>query len=159
MPSIGADPVFGGDRPHHPLAPFLDTWERWSGGRPMPDWSGFDILELPPARLDRVAVVEVVGGDPGDFVVRLAGETVQAMNGLRVRGLRLRDLAHNSVPGDTFDHYAACVRERRPLRTRGTLVYRHRGFIGIDRLLLPFTRGGTDVAVILAAFDYADVPA
>lgn len=159
MPSIGSDPVFGGDSPREPFGPFLDAWVRWSDGRPVPDWSAVDILELPPARLDRVAVVDVVGEDPRDFVVRLAGETVQAMNGIRVRGLRLRDLSSHTVPEDAFAHYAACVRERRPLRARGTLVYRDRGFIGVDRLLLPFSRGGAAVAVILAAFEYGDVPA
>jgi hypothetical protein len=159
MPSIGSDPASGGDASQEPFGPFLDAWARWAGGRPVPDWSTVDILELPPARLDRVAVVDVVGDDPRDFVVRLAGETVQAMNGLRVRGLRLRDLSSNAVPEDAFAHYAACVLERRPLRARGTLVYRDRGFIGVDRLLLPFTRGGDAVAVILAVFEYGDVPA
>lgn len=159
LPSVGSDPAPGGGAPREPFGPFLDAWMRWAGGRPVPDWSTVDILELPPARLDRVAVVDVVGDDPRDFVVRLAGETVQAMNGIRVRGLRLRDLSRNAVPEDAFAHYAACVRERRPLRTPGTLVYRDRAFIGVDRLLLPFTRGGAAVAVILAAFEYADVPA
>lgn len=159
MLSVGSDPAPGGDTPHDPFGPFLNAWARWGSGRPVPDWSTVDILELPPARLDRVAVVDVVGDDPRDFVIRLAGETVQAMNGIRVRGLRLRDLSSNTVPGDVFDHYAACVRERRPLRAPGTLVYRDRGFIGVDRLLLPFTRGSDAVAVILAAFEYGDVPA
>lgn len=141
-----------------PFAPFVETWVRWGAGRPLPDWSSFDVLALPAARLDRVAVVDVVGDDPRDFVVRLAGETVQAMNGIRARGLRLRELASNAPPDATFDHYAACVQGRRPTRSRGTLLYRDRGYIGVDRLLLPFTRGGPHVAVVLAVFDYATPP-
>ncbi len=159
MPIIGSDPVFGGGIPHDSLGPFLDAWKRWAGGQTVPDWSSFDILELPPAQLDRVAVVDVAGRDPREFVVRLAGETVQAMNGIRLRGLRLRDLVSSGVPEDAFAHYAACVLERRPQRAVGTLRYRNRGFIGIERLLLPFTRGGSDVAVIFAAFEYGDVHA
>ena len=133
---------------------FLEAWTRWRADRAVPDWSSFDVLALPAARLDRVSIVEVAGEDAKDFRIRLAGETVQAYNGLRMRGLRLGDLVAQTPHASVFEPYAICVAERRPIRSRGSLVYRDREFIGFERLLLPFTKGGDAVALIFAVFDY-----
>jgi hypothetical protein len=136
----------------------LDAWTRWRADRAVPDWSSFDVLALPAVILDRVGVVDVVGEDARDFRIRLAGETVQAFNCLRVRGLRLGDLVAQTPHESIFEHYAICVAERRPIRSRGSLFYRDREFIGLERLLLPFTKGGDTVARIFAVFDYDRPP-
>jgi hypothetical protein len=140
------------------LDPLEDLWERWRAGRRVPARRDIDVSEIPPALVDRLALIDVVDADAGDFRIRLAGEAVREMNGVPLKGLTLRELADGGRTGVALSDYRSCALEARPVRGRGDLRYRDRGWIAFERLLLPFADGGDRVAVILAGFSYGRTP-
>lgn len=140
------------------LDPLEALWERWRAGRRMPGRRDIDAAQIPPALVDRVALIDVEDAAAGAFRIRLAGETVREMNGVPLKGLTLRELAAGGRVGVALDDYRVCALEARPVRGRGDLRYRDRGWIAFERLLLPFGDDGGRVEAILAGFAYGRRP-
>ncbi len=71
--------------------PLLRYWQDRCGGRPAPSRRDIDPLDLPPALLPHVVLIDVER-EPLDFRYRLSGTVADTIHGQSLKGLRILDL-------------------------------------------------------------------
>lgn len=115
-------------------------WQSRRGGRVLPAWRAFDVLELAPW-LGWLHLVEVLPGH--DYRWAVYGSSVASIYNREWNGRRFSDVAHAN-PASLFAWYDACVAERRPLLHRHDIDNEGRP-VRWSRLFLPL---GDDGAVV-----------
>lgn len=136
------------------LTPLLKLWESWRGDTVLPNRKCIDPVEIPATLMPCVALIDVIDAHSFNFRIRLAGDAIRRVHDFPLRGRTFKELERPDRLSITFADYLRCVVDAKPIKGRGTLVYRNRDLVQFDRLLLPFVNDGMQVVVILASFDY-----
>lgn len=138
-----------GDPAYPDLVALLGYWDSKRGGRFAPPRSAIDPTEIVSA-LPRVKLVDVLRGPDGalDFRFRLAGTEIGSILGTELTRLRPLDLQPPQFGALVHEHYAQCVRERRPLLHRVDIdsVRRVHSYA---RLLLPLSSDGETIDMLM----------
>ena len=139
---VSAEERTAGDPAYPDLAAILDYWNQKRGARFAPPRSAIDPGDFPDA-LPRVKLVDVLRGADGalDFRFRLAGTWIGNVLGTELTRLRPLDLQPPQFGAMVHEHYAQCVRERRPLLHK-VEIDSVRRIHSYARLLLPLSSDG-----------------
>jgi len=138
-----------GDPAYPDLAAILRYWNKKRGERFAPPRSAIDPADFIDA-LPRVKLVDVqrsAGGDL-DFRFRLAGTHIGNILGTELTRLRPLDLQPPQFGTMVHEHYAQCVRERRPLLHKVGIDSVHR-IHNYARLLLPLSSDGEQIDMLM----------
>jgi len=133
-----------------------DYWQSKVGDRPIPDRADIDPLEMVPW-LPHLLLVEI-GADRRDVRFRLIGTWVVDRVGRDDTGMTVADLGLTEGRRQIRDSYLEAARLARPSRRGGEFhdrsgVQKH---LRAERVLLPLTDGGPEVAMILCAIYFID---
>jgi len=138
-----------GDPAYPDLVAMLSYWNAKRGTRFAPPRSAIDPAEFITV-LPRVKLVDVLRGPEGalDFRFRLAGTEIGNILGTELTRLRPLDLQPPQFGSMVQDHYAQCVRERRPLLHKVEInsVQRIHAYA---RLLLPLSSDSQAVDMLM----------
>ena len=146
---VSAEQRSPGDPAYPDLAKMLEYWNRKRGERFAPPRSAIDPSDFMDA-LPRVKLVDVERAANGalDFRFRLAGTWIGNVLGAELTHLRPRDLQPPQFGSMVHDHYAQCVRERRPLLHK-VEIDSVRRIHNYARLLLPLSSDGEQVDMLM----------
>jgi hypothetical protein len=138
-----------GDTAYPDLAAILHYWNQKRGERLAPPRSAIDPSDLLEA-LPRVKLVDVLRGAGGelDFRFRLAGTWIGNILGTELTRLRPLDLQPPQFGTMVHQHYAQCVRERRPLLHK-VEIDSVRRIHNYARLLLPLSSDGEQIDMLM----------
>jgi hypothetical protein len=133
------------------LATLVLYWREHAESGGIPDRAAFG-----PDALHRLGLIanvvlfDVIDGG-ARFRVRLVASGLTAMSGRDNTGRFLDEL----YPAETYEPIAEsmrwALRERRPLRTRGTFALVGKEFIAYEAFTAPLTNGGADATMIITA--------
>lgn len=146
---VTAEECTVGDPAYPDLAAILNYWNTKRGERFAPPRSAIDPSDFIDA-LPRVKLVDVQRGLNGeiDFRFRLAGTWIGNVLGTELTRLRPRDLQPPQFGSLVHDHYAQCVRERRPLLHK-VEIDSVRRIHSYARLLLPLSSDGEQIDMLM----------
>jgi len=138
-----------GDPAYPDLAVILRYWNNKRGERFAPPRSAIDPSDFIDA-LPRVKLVDVLRGsnDELDFRFRLAGTWIGNILGTELTHLRPLDLQPPQFGTMVHEHYAQCVRERRPLLHK-VEIDSVRRIHNYARLLLPLSSDGAQIDMLM----------
>jgi hypothetical protein len=138
-----------GDPAYPDLAAILSYWNAKRGQRLAPARSAIDPSDFIDA-LPRVKLVDVLRAPDGklDFRFRLAGTAIGNTLGTELTRLRPLDLQPPQFGTMVHEHYAQCVRERRPLLHK-VKIDSVRRVHSYARLLLPLSSDGEQVDMLM----------
>ena len=138
-----------GDPAYPDLIAMLRYWNQKRGDRFAPPRSAIEPGDFTNA-LPRVKLVDVLRGPNGeiDFRFRLAGTAIGSILGTELTRLRPLDLQPPQFGTMVHDHYAQCVRERRPLLHKVEIDSARR-IHNYARLLLPLSSDGEQIDMLL----------
>jgi len=95
------------------LAKFLAHWVSIAGDQPLPSRADLDPVDVPDL-LPFVFLVEVLPGQPVDFVYRLIGSDIVANTARSHVGRRLSEIAHEGTQGRLIEAYRQTLASRTP---------------------------------------------
>jgi hypothetical protein len=127
----------------------VEYWRAKAAGRPMPDRRDINPAEIPDL-LPWIVLWDVV---PGGYRIRLAGTAICEAHGRELKGVDFAAL-HGSGTETIKPEYDYVVRERQPHYAERTMWWNHRHYRAYLRVLLPFTNGGDDCALIMNVAAY-----
>ena len=138
-----------GDPDYPDLVGLLSYWNRKRGEKFAPSRSAIDPGEIVSV-LPRVKLVDVLHASDGklDFRFRLAGTAIGNILGTELTRLRPLDLQPPQFGTLVQEHYAQCVRERRPLLHKVEIDSLRR-IHSYARLLLPLSSDGKTVDMLM----------
>ena len=128
----------------------IEYWHGKAAGRAMPDRGDLNPIEIPDL-LPWIALWDVI---PGGYCMRLAGTAICEAHGCELRGVDF-DALHGDGAATIKPEYDYVVREKLPHYAERTMWWNHRSYRTYRRVLLPFTNGGTDCALIMNVASYA----
>jgi hypothetical protein len=146
---VTAKECAAGDPAYPDLAKILGYWSRKRGDRFAPPRSAIDPSDFIDA-LPRVKLVDVQRDAKGDldFRFRLAGTWIGNVLGTELTRLRPLDLQPPQFGTMVHEHYAQCVRERRPLLHK-VEIDSVRRIHNYARLLLPLSSDGEQIDMLM----------
>jgi hypothetical protein len=146
---VTAAECLAGDPAYPDLAAILHYWNKKRGDRFAPPRSAIDPSDFIDA-LPRVKLVDVMRGpnDELDFRFRLAGTWIGSILGTELTRLRPLDLQPPQFGTMVHEHYAQCVRERRPLLHK-VEIDSVRRIHSYARLLLPLSSDGAQIDMLM----------
>jgi hypothetical protein len=146
---VSAEECAPGDPAYPDLAAILNYWNKKRGERIAPPRSAIDPSDFIEA-LPRVKLVDVQRGLNGeiDFRFRLAGTWIGNVLGTELTRLRPLDLQPPQFGALVHEHYAQCVRERRPLLHK-VEIDSVRRIHSYARLLLPLSSDGEQIDMLM----------
>jgi hypothetical protein len=138
-----------GDPAYPDLVALLSYWNQKRGSRFAPPRSAIDPGEFVSV-LPHVKLVDVLRAADGtlDFRFRLAGTAIGSILGTELTRLRPLDLQPPQFGALVHEHYAQCVRERRPLLHK-VEIDSVRRIHSYARLLLPLSSDGETVDMLM----------
>jgi hypothetical protein len=122
----------------------VEYWRAKAAGRAMPDRRDLNPAEIP----DLLAWTILWDVVPGGYRVRLAGTGICDAVGRELKGLDFETI-HGNMAATIKPDFDYVVREIKPHYVERTLSWSHRSYRSYRRVLLPFTNGGDDCAVIM----------
>lgn len=138
-------------------------WEgrRQPDGRPMLRCD-LDPVDLGPI-LSNIMLLEVEEPCRQDYLplmrFRVAGDEIETRYGRSLRGAALHETFPLVRRTDTSHQWSEILRDQRPKYRRGPMVFPDDRSFEAERLLLPLSAKGRDVAFILGAIFYLPMPA
>jgi hypothetical protein len=127
-------------------------WVEVRGGRRMPGWNNLN----PAAIKEQLTIIWCWRFDPAsrDFVGKLAGERIESVLGMSVRGARMSEVFARHDYAKAFARHTRVMTE--PVLYRGHgLVFRHLDRFDIgERIILPLGDDGEHGDGILGATEY-----
>lgn len=133
------------------LQKLLAHWHEIRGDRVLPTRADLDPVLL-PFPLDRLYLIEV-RRDPEDYVIRLAGETVQRFYRGRVAGRTVREITPRDFTAPLIQHLNSVSRTQRPAYAKVGFAARSTVF-RYSRLVLPFGEPGRTTHLLGAVVQY-----
>lgn len=136
-------------RAHPDLVRFAEHCDKLASGHPMPrreDFRPSDVSWM----LGHLFIVDVVD-DGEDYCFRLFGDFWQTILGFDLTGQRLSGLESFGFLTALRPEYASVVATQKPQFHPGKLVWPDGKTIDYQRLLIPFSREGNQVSLILGA--------
>lgn len=141
---------------HEALRGLFDYWRDKTKGRPVPDRADLDPMEMVPW-LSHLLLVEICEGQ-ADIRFRLIGTWVVDRIGRDDTGRTMSELGLTEGRSRIRDAYLEVARLGRPCRRVGEFHDRSgvRKHLWAERILLPLTHGGSEIAMILSAIYFLD---
>jgi hypothetical protein len=137
------------------LAQLLDYWRGLRTGENLPLRSDIDLMEISPAALPHVFLVDVME-DGQRFRWRLIGAHIVRHAGTDDTGLDLDISIAPEMRPIILGHYRRVVRERQPLCHRGEFPGRDGGIYRYERLLMPvLANDGRSVDTVFGGATFA----
>ena len=138
------------------LTDAFSYWRAIRGDRWAPSWPDFKLLDLGVSTIPLTIVVDVVPGDPIDFVYRFWGTANTTFIGYDCTGKSVRDNAifNSKVLGECM----MIVEERRPFVFHSKVVKPDGIFREYWRLRMPLTVDGETVSQIVSVGHVQDRP-
>lgn len=136
---LAADPTLGA---------LYRYWNKRRGHRRMPDRRDIDPIDLGPALLPHIGLMDIVDG--GKRVrYRLLGTAIVDRWGHDPTGKFMDEEMSGSYREYIHSLYHELVRARAPVFSESVFRWDAQGFLRTRRLYLPLTHGGEDVAIAL----------
>ncbi len=139
------------DDPSQMIEPRLrtlhDYWSAKRRGRRMPARPDIDPVEI-PRLLPHLMLVSVSGEPPG-FRFRLVGTEIVARYGAELTGRALDEVDLGTALGSVRSQYEETVRDTAPTYCRHAIETKGGKYQRYERLLLPLSRDGTHVDMLL----------
>jgi hypothetical protein len=134
----------------------LTLWRGWAAGRPAPDWTDVEPLDMPDL-LPKLIVLDVLRDDVlgDDFRFRLVGEGVNERYGHGLKGRTLRELMRGAALDETLDEHRRCAEGLAGVLVRNSLevaTLDDRRFY--SRLLLPIDAENGRARMILGVMEF-----
>lgn len=149
--------VFEEIEPSGRLEQLLTYWQRMGGGG-MPRRNQIDLMEMSPALMPHVFLVDVLE-EGRSFRWRLIGQHIIRHAGSDDTGLDLDISIAPAMRATIVGHYQQVVRERRPLCHRGDFPGRDLRAYRYERLLLPVLAvDGLSIDTVLGAAVFTPSP-
>jgi hypothetical protein len=149
----------GSGLPGYPQSDLLtqghQLWLAARGTAEMPAYRQIDAALLAPLRPQ--ILVFAVERAPFDFRYAEIGSRMKALSNDDYTGRRLSDVPHQRPPSLVWDHLAAAVDARAPVRGALPYVGRNRDISGIFHIVLPLAEDGETVDSLLVCVDLAPV--
>ncbi|WP_374303261.1 hypothetical protein [Ferrovibrio sp.] len=147
----------GSGLPGYPQSALLNQayalWLTACGTREMPAWP--DVTERHPDLLHPQTLLLSVQQEPLDFRYELIGSRIQAILNTDYTGMTLSQVPHQRPPSLVWDHLAAAVDARAPIKGVVPYVGRSRDVGGIFHIVLPLSDDGVTVDRVLVCVDLA----
>ena len=144
-----------GDHRFQGLGAVLAYWDDRRGGRLAPAWDDINLIELPPALIPRMCVIDVVP-EPLEFRYRFWGTQITGMHHYDLTGRSVRNLTPAAYADAIFQQYAAVMEERAP-RAFITEVPLDDGRVTFYATIrLPLSSDGTTIDKLMSAEEYGD---
>ena len=128
------------------------TWDYWRkkvGDGDIPDRAAIVPTDIPEL-LPHVYMVDVVDGG-ARFRYRLVGSNIVDRVGFNATGKFLSEVVQGEHERYMANLFRQVVSTRHGIYSRSAYRYPDRDFVSTSRIFLPLTRGGREVAIILAA--------
>lgn len=125
-------------------------WQRKAAGRAIPDRRDMDPVEFPDL-LPYIVLWDVLPG--GGYRCRLAGTRICELHGREMRGMTTAEL-HGAANASIEREYDWTVRTRLPHFVERTMFWQEKSYRRYRRVLLPFSDGSEDVAIIMNVASY-----
>ncbi|WP_350040042.1 PAS domain-containing protein [Oceanibaculum nanhaiense] len=133
------------------LQKLLAHWHEIRGDRALPARADLDPVLL-PFPLDRLYLIEV-RRDPEDYIIRIAGETVQRFYRGPVAGRSISDVTPRDFTAPLIEHLSTVSRTQRPAYAKSGFSARNSVF-RYSRLVLPFGEPGRTTHLLGAVVQY-----
>lgn len=128
----------------------IEYWRGKAADRAMPDRRDLNPAEIP----DLLAWTILWDVVPGGYSVRLAGTGICDAMGRELRGLDF-DTVHGSATAAIKPDFDYVVRETKPHYAERALYWSHPSYRLYRRVLLPFTNGGQDCALLMGLASFS----
>ncbi|MGH6914064.1 MAG: PAS domain-containing protein, partial [Geminicoccales bacterium] len=136
------------------LRRLYDYWNLLREGRPMPARRDVDPVEIPDL-LPNIVLLDVVGGQPRRFRLRLMGTAITDRLGENT-GRYLDDIGLGTAYGEIAANYGKCVRTREPAFSESDYLTEARKYVRVWRLALPLSDNGQDVNIVLVGLFFRE---
>lgn len=133
------------------LQQLLAHWHEIRRDRILPARADLDPVLL-PFPLDRLYLIEV-RHDPEDYIIRIAGETVQRFYRGRVAGRSIAEVTPRDFTAPLIQHLSTVSRTQRPAYAKSGFAAR-RSVFRYSRLVLPFGEPGRTTHLLGAVVQY-----
>lgn len=127
----------------------LEYWRAKANGRVMPDRVDLNPAEVP----DLLPWIVLWDVTPDGYRIRLAGTAICEAHGREIKGSDFEAL-HGNGAATIKPEYDFVVRARAPHYAERTMWWNHRSYRAYRRVLLPYTNGGSDCAIIMNVASY-----
>jgi hypothetical protein len=144
------------DITHPDLVGLYDYWRGKAGDRPVPDRADIDPIEM-VAWLPHLLMTDVLP-EQNDVRFRLIGTWVVDRVGGDDTGKTIADLGVTAGRAEIRETYLLAARTAQPYRRTGKFLNQSRvqDHLWAERLILPLTRGGDRVEMILAGIYFLE---
>ena len=133
------------------LQKLLAHWHEIRGNRVLPSRGDLDPVLL-PFPLDRLYLIEV-RHDPEDYIIRIAGETVQRFYRGRVAGRSISEVTPRDFTEPLIQQLCTVSQTQRPAYAKSGFAARDSVF-RYSRLVLPFGEPGRTTHLLGAVVQY-----
>ena len=132
-------------------------WASKCGDRPLPLWSQAHLTDFPSMR-DDLSVLRVKQ-ENGALRLQIIehGSGPGLLYNSQCAGKHIDEVVPPDAVAATHEVYAKCIGTQRPVYTIATTKDRFAKPVAYERLLMPFTLGGTEVEIILASLEAISV--
>lgn len=125
----------------------------WAGlcdGRPVPDHADLDVIRMPRFILPYLALAEPAGS-AGAMRFRVVGTAMAERFHTDFTGRTTADVMTGSYRLYIENLFARCLDQQAPVYSESTFRWDAGGFATTRRLMLPFSRGGSEAQMVLVA--------
>lgn len=141
------------DLPARVLRELFDYWSRKRRAAEVPDRADLDPVDV-PGTLPHLYLLNVLPGPEYEF--RLIGTALVSRLGFDPTGRKVRDV----IAGNDLDYmnrlFARAVESRRAIYSRSHYRFPPKGYLRVHRIILPLTRGGGDIAMLIVGQVFED---
>ena len=125
-------------------------WAGLCGGRPIPDYAMLDVIRLPRFTLPHLVLAEPAE-TAGAIRFRLVGTAMVEKFQTDFTGRTTADVMTGSYRLYIESLFARCLDQQAPVYSESTFRWDAAGFVTTRRLMLPFSRGGSEARMVMVA--------
>lgn len=133
------------------LSAALQVWEDARGGKPMPSRADIDVLNIPPAVLSHILLIDIEDGPLERFRWRLIGTHVTSVLGRDSTGSYFDELYSPEATDVLLSGPRWAMANRRPVRTLGHASFAGKAHIRSENVDMPLSEDGERVSMIFVA--------
>lgn len=126
-------------------------WAALRAGRPLPDHADLDALRLPRFILPHLVLAEPADDGTARINFRLVGTAMVERFQVDFTGRSTADVMSGSYRSYVEGLFARCLTQRAPIYSESIFRWDAAGFATTRRLMLPFSRGGSRVQMVMVA--------
>lgn len=137
------------------LRRLYETWLEKQAGKPYPARSDFDPVNDLRFILGNLMLVDVVGGDPPDFRIRLHGSSLVVRHGYELTGKMLDELPIPEQRDRARQTFSTVVATGEPLHSNRDQLFGDR-LRRYEAIVLPLSNNGATVDMLLVGLIHHD---